>query len=50
MFVCGSAKIARGIKEVLTAIIKEAKGCSDEEAAAAFERATVGRYATDIFE
>lgn len=38
------------MKDVLTAMIKEDKGYSDEEAAAAFERATVGRFATDIFE
>lgn len=49
-FVCGSGKVARGVKEVLTAMIKESRGYSDEEAAAAFERATVGRFATDIFE
>ncbi|KIP12117.1 hypothetical protein PHLGIDRAFT_98480 [Phlebiopsis gigantea 11061_1 CR5-6] len=49
-FVCGSGRVSRGVKEVLTAMIKEVKGSSDEEAAAAFERATVGRYATDIFE
>ena len=34
----------------MVAMIKEARGFTDEEAAAAFERATVGRFATDIFE
>ena len=42
--------MAQGIKRVLTEIIKEARGCSDEQATAAFERAIEGRYATDIFE
>ena len=49
-FVCGTTKVARGIKETLTAIIKEARGVDDVEAAAMFERASTGRYATDIFE
>ncbi|KAI0738944.1 bifunctional P-450:NADPH-P450 reductase [Daedaleopsis nitida] len=49
-FTCGSGKVAQGVKKVLTDLIKEAKGFSDEEAASAFERAIQGRYATDIFE
>lgn len=49
-FVCGSGKVARGVKDILTAIIKEARGVDDAEAAALFEKATVGRFATDIFE
>ena len=50
LFTCGSGKVSQGVKKVLTDIIKEAKGFTDEEAAAAFERAIQGRYATDIFE
>lgn len=49
-FTCGSGKVAQGVKKVLTDLIKEARGFSDEEASAAFERAIQGRYATDIFE
>ncbi|KAF7794903.1 hypothetical protein EIP86_006046 [Pleurotus ostreatoroseus] len=49
-YVCGSSKVARGVKDVLTAIIKETKGVDDTEAAVLFERATMGRFATDIFE
>ena len=49
-YVCGSGKVSRGIKDVLVAIIKEVRGYTDEEAAASFERAIEGRYATDIFE
>ncbi|KAI0356058.1 fatty acid hydroxylase [Trametes cingulata] len=50
LFTCGSGKMAQGVKKVLTAIIQESRGCSDEEAAVLFERAIQGRYATDIFE
>ncbi|EKM58057.1 uncharacterized protein PHACADRAFT_139651 [Phanerochaete carnosa HHB-10118-sp] len=49
-FVCGSGKVSSGVKVVLTAMIKESRGYDDKEAAGAFERATVGRFATDIFE
>ncbi|KAH8103110.1 fatty acid hydroxylase [Cristinia sonorae] len=49
-FTCGSRKVANGVKDVLTAIIKEKRQCSDEEAAALFQRATQSRYATDIFD
>ncbi|KAI0676431.1 fatty acid hydroxylase [Trametes maxima] len=49
-FTCGSGKMAQGVKKVLTDIIQEARGCSDDEAARLFERAIQGRYATDIFE
>ncbi|OSC96348.1 fatty acid hydroxylase [Trametes coccinea BRFM310] len=50
LFTCGSGKMAQGIKKVLTELIKESRGCSDDEAARLFERAIQGRYATDIFE
>ncbi|KAH8103122.1 cytochrome P450 [Cristinia sonorae] len=49
-FTCGSRKVANGVKDALTAIIKEKRQCSDEEAAALFQRATQARYATDIFD
>jgi cytochrome P450 / NADPH-cytochrome P450 reductase len=49
-YVCGSSKVSKGIKDIFGAIIKEARSCTDEEAAAAFEQVTAGRYATDIFE
>ena len=42
--------MAQGVKKVLTDLIKESRGLTDEEAAASFERAIQGRYATDIFE
>lgn len=50
LFTCGSGKVAQGVKRVLTDVIKEARSYTDEEAAAAFERAIQDRYATDIFE
>ncbi|CDO70378.1 hypothetical protein BN946_scf184999.g18 [Trametes cinnabarina] len=50
LFTCGSGKMAQGIKRVLTELIKESRGCSDDEAARLFERAIQGRYAIDIFE
>ena len=40
-FTCGSSKVAQGVKKVLTEIIKEAHGFSDERAAAAFEKAQI---------
>lgn len=49
-YVCGSGKVAHAIKDTLTAIIQEQRKVSADEAAAMFERATVGRFATDIFE
>ncbi|KZT69908.1 cytochrome P450 [Daedalea quercina L-15889] len=49
-YTCGSRKVAQGIKEVLTKIIKEAQGIDDSTADEVFKRAIRGRYATDIFE
>ncbi|KAH9931026.1 cytochrome P450 [Amylocystis lapponica] len=49
-FSCGSKKVAQGIRDTLTAIIKEHGEVNDAEAAAMFDRATQGRYVTDIFE
>ncbi|OBZ67672.1 hypothetical protein A0H81_12453 [Grifola frondosa] len=49
-YTCGAGRIAQGIKEVLVKIIKEKQNVDDAEAAALFDRATEGRYATDIFE
>ncbi|KAH9922456.1 cytochrome P450 [Fomitopsis serialis] len=50
LYTCGSRKVAQGIKEVLTKIIKEAKGIDDTMADEMFQHAIKGRYATDIFE
>ncbi|TFY58023.1 hypothetical protein EVJ58_g6664 [Rhodofomes roseus] len=49
-YTCGSRKIAQGIKEVLTKVIKEAQNLDDTAADEMFQRAIRGRYATDIFE
>lgn len=49
-FVCGSSKIASGVKRVLIEIIKESRHLDDEAALAAFDEMMNGRYATDIFE
>lgn len=49
-YTCGSRKVAQGIREVLTRIIKEGRGVDDAEADRLFQRAIRDRYATDIFE
>ncbi|KAL6298881.1 cytochrome P450 [Sparassis latifolia] len=49
-FVCGSSKVAAGIKAKLTEIIKVNRQVDDAEAAELFGRATKGRFATDVFE
>ena len=49
-YTCGSRKIAQGIREVLTRIIKEGRGVDDAAADELFQRAIRDRYATDIFE
>ncbi|TCD71958.1 hypothetical protein EIP91_000090 [Steccherinum ochraceum] len=50
LFTCGSRRVANGLKETLTAIIKEREQVSDEMAATLYQRATASRYATDIFD
>jgi hypothetical protein len=50
IYVCGSSKVAIGVKRSLIEHIRLARGYSLEEAGDAFERMTKGRYATDIFE
>ncbi|KAK7678479.1 hypothetical protein QCA50_018539 [Cerrena zonata] len=50
-YTCGSRKVAEGVREVLTKIIKEKDNLEDEKAAALFHRAVeASRYATDIFD
>ncbi|KAI0070911.1 cytochrome P450 [Panus rudis PR-1116 ss-1] len=49
-FTCGSRKIAEGVRTVLTAIIKDRHGTDDATAEKLFERASLSRYATDIFD
>ncbi|KAH9850173.1 bifunctional P-450/NADPH-P450 reductase [Lenzites betulinus] len=49
-FVCGSSKIASGVKQVFVEIIKETRKLDDEAAVVAFDEMMTGRYATDIFE
>ncbi|KAL1937786.1 hypothetical protein VTO73DRAFT_12805 [Trametes versicolor] len=49
-FVCGSSKVASGVKRVLVEIIKETRHLDDEAALVAFDEIMNGRYATDIFE
>lgn len=49
-FTCGARKVAIGVRDALTAIIKNNHKISDDEAAALFQRATLSRYATDIFD
>ena len=51
LYACGSRKVAHGIREVLTKIIKEARSIEDDEIAGQmFQQAVRDRYATDIFE
>ncbi|KAI0823976.1 bifunctional P-450/NADPH-P450 reductase [Trametes gibbosa] len=49
-FVCGSSKIASGVKQVLVEIIKETRHLEDDAAVTAFDEMMTGRYATDVFE
>jgi sulfite reductase alpha subunit-like flavoprotein len=49
-YVCGAGKIAVGVKSTLTEFIRSSRGCSVEEADAAFDLICKGRFATDIFE
>jgi hypothetical protein len=49
-YVCGAGKIAVGVKSTLTEFIRSSRGCSMEEAGAAFDLICKGRFATDIFE
>jgi hypothetical protein len=49
-YVCGSSKVAIGVKGSLIELFRQSKGYSMEEAGAAFDRICKGRYATDIFE
>ncbi|KAH9948045.1 bifunctional P-450/NADPH-P450 reductase [Amylocystis lapponica] len=50
IFVCGSGKVAVGVKETLVAILKEHSGSSDAEATERFAQITKDRFATDVFE
>ncbi|OSC98018.1 bifunctional P-450/NADPH-P450 reductase [Trametes coccinea BRFM310] len=49
-YVCGSSKVAAGVKQVLVQFFKETRNLDDEGALATFEEVMNGRYATDIFE
>lgn len=50
-YTCGSRKVAEGVREVLTKIIKDKDNLEDEKATALFHRAVdASRYATDIFD
>lgn len=50
IFLCGSAtKLAKSTNETFVKIVKEQKGCSDEEAEERVSKQKVGRYVTDIF-
>ncbi|OCH86500.1 cytochrome P450 [Obba rivulosa] len=49
-YTCGSGKVAQGVKTVLIRLIQRQRGAGESEAAALFELAIRGRYATDIFE
>ncbi|KAF7347083.1 Fatty acid hydroxylase [Mycena venus] len=49
-FTCGSANVAKGIKNTLVEIIMEQENVDLTEAMEKFENVMKGRYATDIFE
>ena len=50
LFVCGSSKVANGVKQALVRFFKETKKSSEEEALVTFDKVMNGRYATDVFE
>lgn len=47
---CGSSKVAAGVKQTIVDFIKEQKQTDDADALAIFDKIMQGRYATDIFE
>lgn len=47
---CGSSKIAAGVKQTIIKVIADQKGLDEEKAVACFNEVLNGRYATDIFE
>ncbi|KAI0770681.1 fatty acid hydroxylase [Fomes fomentarius] len=50
IYVCGSGKIAAGVKETIVRYIQADKQTDDATALAMFDKIMHGRYATDIFE
>ncbi|KAI0770686.1 fatty acid hydroxylase [Fomes fomentarius] len=50
IFVCGSSKIAAGVKQTIIKVIADQNGLDEEKAVACFNEVLNGRYATDIFE
>ncbi|KAI0694739.1 bifunctional P-450/NADPH-P450 reductase [Earliella scabrosa] len=50
IFVCGSSKIAAGVKQTIIEVLKEGKDIDEAAALACFSELMNGRYATDIFE
>ncbi|KAH8809612.1 fatty acid hydroxylase [Flagelloscypha sp. PMI_526] len=47
-YLCGSAKVAQGVRERLIAIVAEKSGADD--ASKVYEKIVAGRFATDIFD
>lgn len=49
-FMCGSGKVASGVKKTLVDMIREDNDLDEAAAIARFSEITKGRYATDIFD
>ena len=50
IYVCGSGRIAVGVKQTFVAFIKEKEGVDEGGAVKIFTEMMKDRYATDIFE
>lgn len=49
VYICGSAALARGVKEICTRIYAEHKGCEGEVAEKWMRGVEAERFATDVF-
>ncbi|GJE90389.1 bifunctional P-450/NADPH-P450 reductase [Phanerochaete sordida] len=50
IFICGSSKMAAGVKEKLVLVVQDQAKLDHDAATKKFEQITVGRFATDVFE
>ena len=50
MFLCGSSKLASGVKDKLVELVQEVSKLDGEAAKDRFNTIVNGRFATDIFE
>ncbi|KAK7685349.1 hypothetical protein QCA50_011713 [Cerrena zonata] len=49
-YLCGSSKVATGVKEKLAKLIEEVRQINEEDASDVLKQLMIGRFATDIFE